>query len=483
MVTPVQQSAVDDIRGKLDTSGLFNTVTHGEMNDIAARLRGLSAADADAVIDELARTGDLSRLADEAVDGSWFGNGGYSADERGALFADMAGKLDAQSLRTLSDAFAATDAGGNDGHARVGELASAIATHAAPQTRVDFVREMAGQTTDSESINSAGIGGSSIRDVDAEASAVGTVLGSLNGAQAQAAFEALSPEQLRAVMRSGLDARLDTSSMGGGAVASWDVGNLRGVLDAAATIPDADRKAQIFDAGVDTMRTVRDTSTIIGGLTTIGKDDAMASIRDGLTAIINSDTAGVVSELNRNTPTRQGDDFAAYAKEMLASGQEARLGEQMARIQFGNANNENPVDRLYAETPVPGTPGDVRLQNTEALGYFIGGVTRAANSITSDVQAQRAMTTNVLNSVLSVVDKVGGRIYGNAVGIPASVATRWVQTAAEAAIGDPTANAADQLTRTALPEHPATGESAVGTRVEEAFTAARVRVQSSTAGL
>ncbi|MEG3175331.1 hypothetical protein U1872_03755 [Sphingomonas sp. RB3P16] len=480
MVTPVQQSAVNDIRAKLDSSGVFNTVTHDEVNDIAARLKGLSATDTDAVIDELSRTGQLDTLAREGTDGSWFGNGGWSASERKDVFNDLAAKLDGTSLARVSNALASTDANGADGHARVGEFASAIASHASAAAKVDYIRAEASRTTDSTGYSSAGFGGSVSHDSDAEAAGVATVLGSLRGAQAEAGFRALDPAQTRAVMRAGVDATLNStaSSAGSANSLSWDTAGLRGVLGAASSIGNADLKARLFDAGVDTMRSVRDSNSVFGGLTVVGKDAALSEITSGLTKLIDSDTSGVVRELAYNQETADGSDLAAYAKQLLNSGQTDTLGRQMARLQLGNGLNENAVGRLDVVTTVPGSNGQERRENAGALGYFVGSTYSATASISKDVKAQQEMVTAVLKSALTVVDKakVGGPA-ALAVGTTASVAKEWVQFAVRAAIQDPGSSAATQLERAALPTNPATAELGVGDDIANAFNTTLSRVQ------
>ncbi|MEC3912557.1 hypothetical protein U5A82_19390 [Sphingobium sp. CR2-8] len=107
MTDPVGD-AVNTVHEKLDTSGWFDTVTNGETKDIVGALTALPADQADQVVDRLQQSGELDQVAHEVMDGDWFCNGGLSGDERRAFFADMAGKLDGQSLAALSDSFPAS---------------------------------------------------------------------------------------------------------------------------------------------------------------------------------------------------------------------------------------------------------------------------------------------------------------------------------------------------------------------------------------
>lgn len=478
MVSPVQQAAVDYIKGKLDSSGMFNTVSHGEMNDIRSKLQGLSATDADAVIDELQQQGQLDKLASEAVDGDWFGNGGYSADERRDLFTDLAKKLDGQSLAAVSDAFAKTD-GGADGHHRVTELADAVATHASNYDKVQYVETMKGKVTDGGNWTENHVFSTTSHKSDAEAAAVGKVLTSLKGSvYAADAFKALNSEQLRAVMQTSVDETM-TGGMGTPSV-GWNAEGFTGLMDAAATISDPDLKARIFDAGADTLRGVRETKGFAGQPIITGKDDAMKTITEGLTKIIDSDTTGVIRELAYNSETMDGSDLATYSRALMESGQEKKLGDIMAKLQLGNGLNQNPAARLDEVTQVRVATGgsQERRENAGALGYFVGAAYAGAQSWSTDVKKQQEVMTSVLDSALSIIDKakVGGPAK-DAVGTAASVAKEWTHYAVRWALEDPGLAPAQRIERAALPVDPQTKELAVGDDIRNAFNTTLSTVQ------
>lgn len=462
------QAATQTIDTRM-SSGFLNPVTHDDIRAVTDQISALPAADADRLIDELAAGGKLDRIAEEAMDGSVLGLGGLSTDERQAFFADMAGKLDGDSLATLSNAFAKTG-GDSHGYTPVTELGSAIATHAAPQTKVDYLGQIAGGA-ESGSHADIGLGYSGVNMVDAEARAAGEVLGSLRGSFAESGFQALGT-RLPDVLTSAIDGDMTTvAGFGGSATTvSWNAENYEAIMGAAASMGNADLKAQVFDAGIDTLRSVRDTDTIIGGLTVVGKDDALRTMTDGLTRIVDSDTTGVMRELTMNGTTRDGSDFAAYAKEMLNQDRTSELGAQMGRLQVGNDGTENAVERLYRSEVVPNTDHQTRLPHAASLGYFVGGVSAAVKSIDADVTQQQATTTAMLKSALTVVDKAkfGGPVAA-AVGTTASVAKEWVQFAVNAAIQNPNADAAVTLARAALPIDASTGETGVGSAVMSDF--------------
>lgn len=466
MTDPVGD-AVNTIHDKLDTSGWFNTVTNGETKDIVAALTALPADQADQAIDRLQQSGELDQVAHEVMDGDWFGNGGLSGDERRAFFADMSGKLDGQSLATLSDSFARADNGGFD---PVTDLGQAVATHAAPQTKVDYIAAMKAGVDDANQSN-YGFGYSGTQLQDAEATAVGDVLSSLRGSYAQSGFAAIG-DKLPDVLTSALDGQMATNASQAGATSTitWNADSYEAIMGAAASTADPDLQAQVFDAGVKTMRDVRDTNTIIGGLTVMGKDDAMRQMTNGLTAIVDSDTTGVMRELTYNQSTMDGSSFAAYAKEMLNQDRAGELGQQMGRLQVGNNATENPVDRLNAVETVPGTTQE-RRANAGALGYFVGGVYSATTARSADVAEQRETVTAVLKSALTVVDKVAslGGPTGRVVAGGAAVGKEWMQIAVKNAIADEGAAAGIRLERGALPLNPQTQELGVGDNVASAF--------------
>lgn len=467
MPDPVQDAA-NRIDSRLE-SGFLNPITHSDISAVVEDIKSLPADQADQLIDQLAADGTLNKIAEEAMDGAILGLGGLSGGERKAFFSDMAGKLDGNSLGALSTAFARTDES-SGGFTPVTEIGSAVATHASPQAKLDYIGALTPGIEDG-SHSDIGFGYSNINFADAEASAVGEVLGSLRGTYAEDAFSALG-NHLPDVLTSSVDAQMTTVAAHGSGSSSmnWNADGYEAIMGAAASMSDADLKAQVFDAGVDTMRSVRDTNTVIGGLTVVGKDDALGQMTDGLTAIVDSDTTGVMRELTFNGATRDGSDFAAYAKEMLNQGREDHLGEQMARLQMGNSLTENPVDRLYRSETVPNSNDQTRLPNAASLGYFVGGVGAAVKSIDADVAQQQAVTTAVLKSALTVIDKAGiGGPAALAVGTTASVAKEWVQLAVSEAITNPSADAATTLAHAALPIDPATRETGVGSQVMSDF--------------
>ncbi len=448
-LTPVQQKAYDDIHGRL-SSGTFNPVTHADVNAAAAKIKELSATDANAVIAEMRRTGELDKLASEGTDGAWFGNGGYSAEERRDLFNDLAGKLDGNNLAAVSNAFE-NAGGGQDGYNLAKEFASAVASHASPTAKVDYIKALSAETADGKGFNGADIfgGGSWSRDVDGDAAAVATVLGSLRGAQAQEAFSHLAqnPDQLRAVLKTGIDESARYSQ--GGAVISFDTAGFRGVMDAASSIADPDLKARIFDAGATQLRTIRDTPSISIGAQSIDRDTALAEVRDGLTKLIDSDTTGVVRELTYNQDTANGSSLAAYTQVMFDTGQTEKMAEQITKLQFGNEVKTNPQDPMARLDQVTIRNGKEVRENAGALGYYVGSVQAGALADAKDNKASQDNMTALLKSMNAIV----GAFTGPGGAAITGAGGEWINKGVEAAMGNTSVSAANRLSQASLPHY------------------------------
>ncbi len=176
-------------------------------------------------------------------------------------------------------------------------------------------------------------------------------------------------------------------------------------------------------------------------------------------------SVSVMRELAYNQETAFGTAFATYAKQLLNTDQADVLGEQMARLQMGNSLNEEPIARF--ETSVNRPNGATVYENSGTLGYFVGSVYSATESISSDIKSQQELVTAVLKSALTVIDKT--KVGGPAVGTVASVGKEWVSFAVKAAIDDPGTSAAQQLERASIPVDPSNGEIAVGTNSFSSF--------------
>lgn len=237
--TPQIGDAADAVQRLLDDGGL-GWVSRSEARDAAGRLAALDPQAADSVVDELARRGQLDRLAAEVMDRAWVGPG-LTADQRADFMRDMAGRLDGESLARLSEAFARTDPG-TGGFEPVTELAAAVARHASPQARLAYLHELAAHATDRPH---HAVGGALQLDGqrrlgDAEARAVAEVLRSFRSdpAMARAALEAVHavPGALDAVMAAAMDTEQDWGLLNGWHTAGADRSAYRDLMQTASAM-------------------------------------------------------------------------------------------------------------------------------------------------------------------------------------------------------------------------------------------------------
>ncbi len=483
MAGPTATATAERVVHEAMTSGFFNPITNNDVKTAVKALEGLTPQEASQAVKDLAADGTLKTLAAEINDGSILGLGGLSQDEKRDFLNAMAGKLDGASLKALGDGFAAADPTFH-GRDDIGLLGGAIAAHAPAATKVDYVRAQAGALTDHPTASS-GPGATTVtRHGDADAAAVAAVLGSLKGqpAAAREAFGALTPDGLHAVLDAAVD-RTDiqvvTANPYGGAPSyssstALDAKPFRAVLESAAQLPDARLKAQVFDDAGKVMKAVPDQNLLVG-VSVGGRDQALKQMAAGMTTLLKSDPGGVMAQLAGARSTLDGQAFSTYAKEMLNSGGGSTLGDIMKTLQVGGASAQNPANYFEHEQPVtlPNGSRTTRYDNAEALGYFVGGVQAAAQSITSDRKEQADLITGVLKSGLTLLDKykVGG-LQGQ---IAASVAKEWVSMGVNAALkelrDDPGA-VGKAMDLASIPTDPADGRIAVGSGSRSAYNTA-----------
>jgi hypothetical protein len=117
-----------------------------EIRSITKALSKMSKTDADQVFNKLEEMGLLGKFAQEVMKSPSLGKNPLSASDRGALFAQLASKLDGASMHALSSSFQAASAiNGNRGVDYLGEISNAMAIHGSHTQKVDFLRTMSEQ--------------------------------------------------------------------------------------------------------------------------------------------------------------------------------------------------------------------------------------------------------------------------------------------------------------------------------------------------
>lgn len=484
MSDPVQ-ATIQRTQERLSTSLRDWWVTPNDLRSIARDFDALTPAQRNRAMAGLSEA-NLDTLAGEMMQSRPL-VGGLGTGERRDFFDDLARGLDGQQLGRLAGSFARTD-GQSDGFTPVGELARSVADHGGTQAKLDFIRQLAPQTTDNPSHTDTGLGYSSTVYADSQASAVATVLGSLGGQAATQGLAALSNQQLDAVVNSSVQGTTFHSSLGigmgagpGPATINWDASRFGELMDAAASarsiggagaVNATEQQARVFNAAGRTLAGVDDTNSVLGGLVVTGKDATITQMTGGMTRLLESDTTGITANLAYDERSFGGQAMTAYAKGLLDTGQSPVLGEVMSRLQLGNDGTANAVERL--EQQVDLGSGRTRNANAGALGYFTGSVYAATTQVSADVAAQQEMVTNVLKSALTVVDKT--QPWGRPVGIAASVAKEWVAMGVRGVIADEGAAPAQRLERAALPYNPQ-GDLAVSDAAFSAFNDRIVQVE------
>ncbi|ATY33475.1 hypothetical protein CVN68_17135 [Sphingomonas psychrotolerans] len=463
-LTPQAQAARTEIDRRLDGTGTFGVQTHGDDQAIASTLAGLSPSDANAVVADLQASGRLDDLAGTVTSGSLF-TGSLSADERNQFFTDMAGKLDGNNLASLSRAF--DTIGGDDGREGAGyvqDLGNAIAAHSTAQTKIDFVRALGPDTVAAgkDSQFDAGLLSRTSYYGNPQAVAVGEVLSSLRGAQAQEAFNALDSNQQSAVFQAAIGETSThfTGQRGGNWTPGYDTRLFGEITTALATMPDAHQKAQAFAVGAEVMRGERPgNAAVLTGQNTSEPQRAMTEMAAALGNIIDSDPSGIVNDLSKfrqppagsgDVATANGNALASYARVMLDSGQgpQGRLGAQMAQVAAGSDGQPNR-DTAFDHAV------DGQYRTATGLGYFIGAASAAARSIKTDNAEQNQLIGNTLASGLTLLDKSG--IAATAM----AVAKDWVRTATNSMNGAGASDPTQALTDAALPTDAAGNDSSL----------------------
>lgn len=235
-----QASDTADAVSKLISSGGLGWADRDEVQEAATRIGSLDPQTADAVVDILASRGELDHLAAEVMDGSWVGPG-LTADQRADFMKAMAERLDGATLAQLSGAFARTNAD-TGGFEPVTELAHAVARHASPQARLEYVSQLAADSTNKPHHHVGGVieFDGQRRLGDAEARAIAEVISSFENdpAAARTAFESVRavPGAMDAVMAAAMDTEQDWGLTNGWHTASSDRSTFRDLMRTASAM-------------------------------------------------------------------------------------------------------------------------------------------------------------------------------------------------------------------------------------------------------
>ena len=390
----------------------------------------------------------------------------------------MATKLDGETLALLSDSVAKTSMAGANEVDAIGRM---VAAHATDVVRADYVTAMTGRNLTDGNGTSATPSGSSflnpgyeIRADDAEARAVGTVLGSIESpAAAERALSALAadPAKLDAVTASAIGRSQVGYANGNLDTLTHDPTIASRVATTAASVSDPALKAQVFGSIARSSREMGEGAPLT---VESGPDRAAANatLARSLTTLVRSDTNGIVDELQANRSAFDGAEMASYAELALAAGQGGSLGQVLSDLQLGNDGTGDPARRFYGDQ-LDGNPVTNGSPEAANLGYFVGSVYSGAAALKADSEA----AVQGVETMLDVAATLAGAAPHPAVGTSAGLAKTLIGEAMSSGADDVAAAnrvEAETLDRAAVPHGPdgrvpvqgSAGESAYNAQVE-----------------
>lgn len=420
-------AAVDSIKDRLSQSWTDWDVSHSDLTGIQETFQNLNPAEADEVFNGLSES-DLNAWANE-LDGA---GGGFDGDEKKALFDELAGKLNDQNLARFVNALGDEE--------NIQSLADSVANNASTETKVGLINTMTGLVETNEK----------------SAIAVAELIGGLGNdtAALDGVLNGLSQPQLSAIIKAASQEEIETPLFSNTVYTTFDPSPLVDMLNAVSNSSNPELKANVFQAASLELKRIEEA----GGLfvPAVGKEDASKQVRDAMTGLLNSDTTGIVRELEHNF--RNGDGITAYVKSMLNAGETAQLGNTIAQLSKGNTLTGDPLARFGEQ--VTGTDGNPHYQNAQVLGYFAGALLAGAKQITGDRTKQADMLKNVFGTIAGATGAANP-----AAGVASSVVnglTSAIVTEITDGLNKGTMDVEEALNQLIFPRSTATGDTYEG---------------------
>ena len=445
-VPSIDQRKVDEATAGIKEnlkSGFFNDVTHTDLREIERTLEGLMPQEANAVFNRLTDA-ELRQWAEDLNDAGWFDFRGYDRNEKQRLFDTLAERLDGQNLARFAGALDEP----SDGQL----FGASVASRATDAATEQFIRSSAARAENDPTT----------------AVAVAEAIGGLsnNPAALQRAVGGLSQTQIDKIVEAAAQERMHTNPLGSSITVTYDAAPLGRMLEAVSRVQDPDLKARFFEPAAAQLKELEETNTGIGLV--VLKGDSERQVRDGLTALLDSDTTGVVNSLENEF--RDGKGLTAYMKSMLENGQERQIGQMISRLLEGNDHSQNPIDRFGARVMRPDGP---QYDNAEDVGFFLGAIHAAARQITGDRDKQANIVKNIFSSIAGAVGATGPQA-----GVAASLLNGLTTAAVDdvvSRLNNGTVELRDALRLLAFPRDPRTNEPYEGA-AETAYDSAVGRV-------
>jgi len=441
---------IDLATRKLDSSGVLQWVDKNEVTDVNNALIALSNSHghdaADAALDKLADKGLLDTFVAEMY-GAGAG-GSVSVDGRNTIFSNVAKVADGETMAKFAQSVEAST-NGIDGYNRMQEFASSVATHATPAEKKDFINALAPETTQGRAADYRSGSYRVSLEGDAEAAAVGTVLSSLDGSHAREALNSLSTNQLNAVVHSSIEQRTSiasgphSSSVSG----SIDASNFTDLAKVVAEHGTVAQKAQVFDTAGLRVDSLADASSFLAPVS--GTKEAAATVTNGMTKILTSDTNAVTEKLAIDGESLDGRAMTNYVEQLVETGQTDTISSIQVQLMLGNDGSGNHKQR-FNEVNSSGV-----ALNAKKLGYFSGSVQNAVGNIAATNQEKQALAQDIIGTTSSILGGgvgVAFPVAGFAVGAGGEVVKRGIDQILSVSRDD----IDEQIVRASLPIDPIT---------------------------
>jgi len=408
-MSPSTDQIAASVHDFVNDEGFLGTAHNEHLHQISDLLKSLPPSKADQVLSKLSSS-DLNKWAGEVNGGGVLGAQGLSQGEKKDLFNLFAKDLDGTQLARASNSFGNRD--------DVISLGQSVAQYATPEAKVEYIQQLAPQTTGNASDFQNGLLSQTVFTSNAQATAVGNVIASLKG-NAQAidkAVGSLDNTQLQAVTQAA-ENQTSTHTTGdeGPSLIQTDARPLHAILSAVATSNDAATKARGFEAGANALTDIQDTNQPLRP--NIGAAGDAKLVEQGLTDILNSDTRGVTDRLN--TKDASGHSLATYLKQVVTENPSANngiIGGQIAQLQGAGTGM---TAGKFIGTAVHDASGAPYYRNAENLGYYSGAVQAAIRSKTSDAKTQGDIVNNIFSTAINVATAPVSLSPGGKIGVAA----------------------------------------------------------------
>jgi hypothetical protein len=110
-------------------------------------------------------------------------------------------------------------------------------------------------------------------------------------------------------------------------------------------------------------------------------------------SILNNDVNGVINSLETNHS--KGSELSSYIQSMLQNDETETISGMINRLHTGNDQNEDAISHFTALT-------DGEYKNAQNLGYFMGSIHSALNSISEERQQQADIISKIFSGVVAM---------------------------------------------------------------------------------